>query len=206
MDDIRDHNYEQAILEAAEKLFLEKGFALTSTTEIAKAVGCNQALVHYYYRTKDKLFDAIFEKKVQLFVTNLLKIGDENIPFEEKLKRKIESHFDMIRANPKLPFLLINELTTNPKRLESIKEKFSGLPKAALAQMERELKSEIEKGTIRPIETIDLLLTILALNVTLFFASPIIKAIGEISDEDFDKLVERRKQENVHTIIKSLMP
>ena len=57
-----------SISKAAEKLFLEKGFASTSTTEIAKEAGCNQALVHYYYRKKDLLFTAIFEKKMK---TNL---------------------------------------------------------------------------------------------------------------------------------------
>ena len=48
------------ILETAEKLFLEKGFASTSTTEIAREVGCNQALVHYYFRTKENLFNTIY--------------------------------------------------------------------------------------------------------------------------------------------------
>ena len=121
----KDSNTEQLIIETAERLFLEKGFAMTTTTEIAKEVGCNQALVHYYYRTKDKLFDAIFEKKIKMFISTLLQIGDDNIPFEEKLKRKIEAHFDMIKANPKIPFLFFNELTTNPKRIDNLKDKIS---------------------------------------------------------------------------------
>ena len=133
---------EDAILEAAEKLFLEKGFALTSTTQIAEAVGCNQAMVHYYYRTKDRLFEAVFEKKIKLFVSNLLHIGEENIPFKEKLRKRIESHFDMIKANPKLPFLIYNELTTNPKRLVSLKEKIGQFPQSVIAQLEKELQEE----------------------------------------------------------------
>jgi AcrR family transcriptional regulator len=67
MDINSESSMEQSILDAAEKLFLEKGFAATSTTQIAKEVGCNQALVHYYFRTKDNLFNRIFEKKFSDF-------------------------------------------------------------------------------------------------------------------------------------------
>jgi len=84
----KDSNTEQMILETAERLFLRKGYAMTSTTEIAREVGCNQALVHYYFRTKDRLFEAIFEKKVRLFVSTLLQVTHEEVPFEEKLKRR----------------------------------------------------------------------------------------------------------------------
>ena len=92
---------EEAILEAAERLFLEKGFTSTSTTEIAKAAGCNQALVHYYFRKKDLLFTAIFEKKMRGFVSELLQISEEEIPFEEmsreELLKKIDEFYDLIK-------------------------------------------------------------------------------------------------------------
>lgn len=67
-----DKSMEQLILEKAEELFLEKGFAATSTTMIARAVGCNQALVHYYFRTKDKLFNTVFETRFRDFLPEYL--------------------------------------------------------------------------------------------------------------------------------------
>lgn len=197
-------NIEDAILETAERLFLEKGFALTSTTQIADAVGCNQAMVHYYYRTKDRLFEAVFEKKIKLFVSNLLHIGEENIPFKEKLRKRIETHFDMIKANPKLPFLIFNELTTNPKRLISLKEKIGQFPQSIISQLEKELQAEIKAGAIRPIETIDLVMTIISLNVILFLMSPVFKTVANISDDQFNAMIERRKKENVTIILNSL--
>ena len=66
-------NMEEAILEKATSLFLEKGFEATSTSEIARSVGCNQALVHYYYRTKERLFERIFQKKIKFLLGSLLK-------------------------------------------------------------------------------------------------------------------------------------
>lgn len=202
----KDSNMEKKILEAAEQLFLEKGFAMTSTTEIAKIAGCNQALVHYYFRTKDHLFDAIFENKVKMFISTFMEISNEDIPFEEKLKRKIEAHFDMIRANPKFPFLIINELTTNPQRVEKIKAKISQLPKAIFGQLDKELEEEIRKGSIRPIKTIDLLFSIVSLNMVLFLAKPFIKTITNLSDEEYEAMVNHRKQENVLMILRSLRP
>ena len=186
--------------------FLEKGFALTSTTEIAKVAGCNQALVHYYFRTKDQLFDAIFERKVYLFMSAFLEIDSEELSFEERLKRKVEAHYDILSANPKLPFLFVNELTTNPERIKTVREKIDATSQSFFFRFKTELEEEIQKGTIRPMNPIDLLLTILALNATLFIVSPMIKVIANVSDDDFHQLIAHRKQENVKIILNSLKP
>lgn len=201
-----EQNMEQAILEAATRLFLEKGFKATSTTEIAKTVGCNQALVHYYYRTKDRLFDAIFEKKIGSFIGSLLKISHEDLPFEKKLAKRIEAHFDAIKEDPKLPLFFFNEISSNPKRMEALRSVLGELPQVALSQMQEELEVEIEKGNIRQMSVYDLLMTMVSLNIIMFLAEPMFKAITNISDEEFEQLQERRKQENVHIILKSLKP
>ena len=206
MDIKNDINTEHAILEAAEALFLEKGFALTSTTEIAKKVGCNQAMVHYYFRTKDRLFTAIFEKKIRLFVSIIHQIENEPLGFEEKLKRKIEAHFEILRANPKLPFLIINEFNTNPQSIFILKERLQELPLQIIQNIEKELHDEIQKGNIRNISFFDLIITMVSLNITLFLASPVITAIGNMSTAEFDVFLNHRKQENVRIILSSLKP
>jgi len=202
----KEINAEQAILEAAEKLFLEKGFAMTSTTEIAKEAGCNQSMVHYYYRTKDKLFDAIFEKKANLILSSVMKNRDRDIPFDEKIRSIVEAHFDLLRANPKLPFLLFNELTTNPGRLKLIVEKVQSIKGMVLPQFQKELDEEFKKGSIKKITLLDFILLLVSLNVIPFIARPIIKAIAEMSDDVFEELLEKRKKENVRIILKSLEP
>ena len=201
-----DINMEEAILEAAEKLFLEKGFASTSTTEIAKEAGCNQALVHYYYRKKDLLFTAIFEKKMKGFVSELLAISSEDLPFEEKLTRKVESHFEMSKSNPRIPFLLFSELNSNPDRMQSLRDMISTVPRPAIQKFQEELDAEIEKGTIRPTTVHDLLMTMVSLNVIVFLAKPMIAAITGADEAMFNQLVDARKKENVEIILKSLRP
>lgn len=201
-----DQNMEEAILKSATKLFLEKGFKATSTTEIAREVGCNQALVHYYFRTKERLFEAIFEKKMKFFLASLLKFDQQEIPFEEKLKRKIESHFDAIKEDPKLPLFFFNEISTNPSRLHELRENLGELPQKVFGQMKKELDEEITKGKIRQISIYDLLMTIVSLNIAVFLVEPMFKTITQISDDEFKQLREGRKKENVHIILNSLKP
>lgn len=206
MNEIKEDNTEEKILEAAEKLFLEKGFALTSTTEIAKVVGVNQAMVHYYFRKKENLFEAIFEKKLKLLVSTFFSISEEDIPFEEKLKKKIELHFDMLKENRNIPFLIINEFCTNPDRLKSIKEKVKEFPIALLKQIEKEIKIEVNERRLRPTNPADLLISVISLNVMLFLALPIFKQAIEMSDDEIEEFLEHRKQENVRIILNSLKP
>lgn len=199
-----DTNTEQAILEAAEKLFLEKGFALTSTTEIARVAGCNQALVHYYFRTKEKLFNSVFEKNSRMIATGLFQADKPGATFEEKLKLKIEAHFDMLLANPGLPFLFFNELLTNPIRLRKLRETMIDVPRVIILPLQAELDAEIAKGNIRPMSVYDLLITIVSLNVMLFIAGPIFKIMADLNEVEIDKLIAHRRQENVIIILRSL--
>lgn len=201
-----EQDSEKSILEAATKLFLDKGFAATSTTQIAKEAGCNQALVHYYFRTKERLFEAVFAQKFQEFAANIIEISDGDLSFEEKLRLKIESHFDMLMNNPKLPLLLAYELNTNPDRLERMKEKLGDLPAKVFGNFQAEMDVEIEKGNIRKMKVIDLLFTILALNIALFIVGPVLKGFAGISDEYYEGFIKHRKKENVNTILRSLRP
>lgn len=197
---------EQAILEAAERLFLEKGFAMTSTTEIAKEAGCNQALIHYYFRTKDKLFEAIFEKKLKIFFSDFVQISESASSFEEGLRRAVEAHFDMIRANPRLPFLIVNELTTNPARIESLKATLLPTVQGVYLRVEAWLEGEIAKGVIRPTSAFDLMITIVSLNASLFLAAPILRQVRAMSDKEFEGFLDYRRREVVGLILRSLRP
>jgi len=197
---------EQKILEAAERLFKEKGFALTSTVEIAREAGCNQALVHYYFRSKEKLFTNVFEKIAQLFLSTFFQIDKQDLPFEERLKMKVETHYDVLAANPRLPFFFFNEISTNPERLNTIREKINSLPRQLLKKLQDDLDTEYAKGAIRKVDAIDMLLTVISLNIMLFMAKPLVQLITSISDADYQELVVRRKQENVNIILRSIRP
>ncbi len=194
------------ILESATELFLQKGYKATSTTEIAKEAGCNQALVHYYFRTKERLFEAIFQQKIKYFVGALLDIGKEDLPFLTKLEKKIISHFEAIESDPRLPLFFLGELSTNPDRIETIKQAVGDLPERAVSQLEGELNAAIEKGVIRRVSVKDLLMTIVSLNVMAFMAVPMFMVMTGITEKEYDKFLVQRKHENVRIVLKSLEP
>lgn len=207
MDIKKEQSMEQTILEVAERLFLEKGFAMTSTTEIAKAVGCNQALVHYYFRTKDNLFNSIFEKKFKMLFEHLYASQNlGNIPFLEKVRSAVESHFDLLTRNPKLPLLVATELSRLPENLKNIRNKLQTVPFELFTKLNNELQREIAEGRARKIELIDIIITMVTLNAGLFMLLPIASGIMLLDEEQTKELLAHRREENVQVILNYIKP
>lgn len=207
MDIKNEQTTEQIILEVSERLFLEKGFALTSTTEIAKEVGCNQALIHYYFRTKENLFNVIFEKKFKIFFQGIFeKRNMGNIQFTDKLKFVIESHFDLLRNNPRIPTLILNELSRQPEQIKILREKLHEIPEQLFAELNTELQTEIANGRIREISLIDLITSIVSLNVALFVMMPVVERILPLSETQKEQMIAHRRIENVEFILNGLRP
>ena len=207
MDIKNEQPLEEAILEVAEKLFLEKGFAMTSTTEIAKEVGCNQALVHYYFRTKDNLFNVIFEQKFKTFFQGVFEMKTMgNLSFQEKLRHIIETHFDLLRKNPKMPALILNELSRRPDQLDVLREKLHTLPEQLFAELEKDLQVEIQQGNIRDISLMDILVSTLSLNIALFIIMPVAEKMLQLNEIQKEFMISHRRSENVEFILKSLRP
>jgi AcrR family transcriptional regulator len=198
----KSENMEQAILEIAERLFLEKGFAMTSTTMIAKEAGCNQALVHYYFRTKENLFKAIFENKFRFFFEQILDFQfSEEVSFKHKVKQIIETHFDLLSKNRKMVPLLLNELTRKPEHINSIKQNLESTYFKLIKVFIDELEKEKAAGKVRQdIEFLDLVITIITLNLSIFILLPIGSEILQLNDERKNYLLKHRRQENVKII------
>jgi len=199
-------NTEQAIMEAAEELFLENGYARTSTTAIAKKAGCNQALVHYYYRSKENLFGFVFRKKISIFLSFFLQVSNEDLPFEEKLSKRISAHFDMIRANERLPVMFFNEIATNGDLAKKVLENFSDLPLPVIMQLQAELDAEFEAGHICKTQATDLVFNIFSMNLIAFLTKPLVQMFTQSSDEVMESLLDERKASNIKTIMQSLKP
>ena len=150
----RNQNIEKRILWVAERLFLEKGFSGTSTTEIAKAVGCNQTLIHYYFRTKEKLFWDVFAPKMEQVVEYLDAPLDEEKDFLKKLGNIIEFYFGMLELDERLAPFIVDELIMHPSRWDMFRRRFlrSESRSSAFNRFEAMVKEEIDKGTIRNVE------------------------------------------------------
>ena len=187
---------EQQILETAERQFLEKGFAGTSTTDIARAVGCNQALVHYYYRTKERLFRGIFEQKMNLLL-DYLDHAEYDGNLMQTLERVVDFYFSMLSANPRLPFFVMNELVLNAERRAWIRDVFirDERRQRAYYAFSDLVHREITKGALRPVEPLDLLLDVVSLTVMTFVTLPIYQDLLEKSPAEVETYLRGRKAE-----------
>ena len=170
----RNQNIEKRILWVAERLFLEKGFSGTSTTEIAKTVGCNQALIHYYFRTKEKLFWDVFAPKVEQVVEYLDAPLDESIDFMERIRNVIDFYFGILELDERLAPFIVKELIMNPERWDKFRDRYlrNESRSTAFNRFENMVNEEIEKGTIRQIRPIDLLMNIMSLTISAFIVAP----------------------------------
>ena len=205
--ELKTNNKEQLILEVAEKLFIEKGFTGVKTTEIADEAGVNHALLHYYYRTKENLFNQIFEQKAFQILGSFMITFDNDSSFFEKVKEGIEAHFELLNKNPKLPLFVLREIVTDKTRKEFVLEKIMPVGKEVFQKFNAAVRKAIRSGLIRPVKATDLLLNIASLNVFAFVAAQILFDMD--ADDDREKLqlfLEERKKNNIELIINSLKP
>lgn len=206
MESTTEKSMEQQILETAEELFLAKGFSAVSTVQIARECGCNQALVHYYFRTKDNLFNTIFEKKFRLFFNSIIiKDQAKKLSFTEKIQTIIESHFDLLQANPQLPILVLSELMRRPEQIELLKSKLQAKPTQLFAELNAEMIVEVQAGRIRKLDIIDLMMSMLSLNIALFVSLPAIGIILNLSNDQKKELIGHRRQEHVSFVLNSII-
>jgi AcrR family transcriptional regulator len=202
---LKEKNTEQAILEAAEYEFLEKGFDAAKTTKIASLAGVTHAMLHYYFRTKENLFDMIFEKKIKLLKDSLFSSFDkQDMPLCEKIRNGIEAHFDFLKANPALPRFVINELINKPKRMKLFEEKIRKLMGSVLERLAGEIDREVKKDVINAVDPVTLLIDIASMNVFVFAAFPFFRYFAVEPYGSEDAFLEVRKKENVEIIMRRL--
>lgn len=202
----RNQNIEKRILWVAERLFLEKGFNGTSTTEIAKNVGCNQTLIHYYFRTKEKLFWDVFSPKVEQVVEYLDAPLDESIDFMERISNVVDFYFGMLELDERLAPFIINELIMNPSRWAKFRDRYlrSESRSSAFDRFESMVGDEIKFGRIRDIKAIDLLLDIMSLTISAFIVAPKGFAIGECDSSLRNSYLNARRDDIKKLIVNGI--
>lgn len=196
---------EERILDAASEVFTRKGFAATRTEDIARQAGMNRALLHYYYRDKQTIFNLIFETRFTEFFKGLFVIFDaDNISFFDKIRRMIHHEINTLLKHPDLARFVINEIGQNPERLLTHSKKLGINPRILIDGFEKQTAEEVKKGIIKPIEGRALLINIMSLCIYPFVASPVIQTLMQLKEEEFKALMEQRKEEIYDFIINSI--
>ncbi|HOU97905.1 MAG TPA: helix-turn-helix domain-containing protein [Bacteroidales bacterium] len=204
MDNILTHSLSETeikILDAAKKIFIEKGFDGASMQDIANEAGINKALLHYYFRKKEFLFQVIFKQALFDFIPNIMISMTSNEPFLVKLKVFIENYIEMLTKHPHIPIFILHELSRRPENLVSIIKSMGVNPQIILSIFEKEIKEA--GGEYYPPE--HLIINTLAMCIFPFAAKPIISSfIFNQNEEEFQKFISERKQLVYDFIIKAL--
>jgi AcrR family transcriptional regulator len=197
----RDLNTEQKILLAAKKVFVEKGLEGARMQEIADEAGINKALLHYYFRSKDKLFEGVFREAFFRLLPTVLSLLKQELPLFEKIRLFTEQYLDIFKDNHYIPGFVLHELSRNPQRVVALISTLGVQPEIFIQQV----KEEVKKGAIRPIDPRDLIVNMLAMCIFPFVASPIIKNIIFSGDTSaFNDFIEERKRSVPEFIINSI--
>ncbi len=198
-------NTKQAILEAAEAEFLEMGFHGAKTASIAKRAGVTHAMLHYYFSTKEKLFDIFIETKMQV-VKNIIfpVLLAEKTSVIERIRLVVDRQFEYIRAYPYLPKFILNEVLSKPERFRQMITNMLGPEMESFAKIQEDINKEAAEGRIRPVKLPDLILDILSLNMVTFIAAPVAAGILPGTSAIADEFINARKEEIIETITRRL--
>ena len=196
---------ESRILQAAEEEFLLKGLEGARTTAIAERAGVTHAMLHYYFRTKNMLFERIIEEKMRNagnIMQAVFVLGD--MPLMERVKRGVEQHFDFIAANPNLPRFVIQEIYSHPERHEIMRPQVLTITKDWLCDLQRHIDESAATKATEWIDARMLLLDIVSLNLFAFIGYPFVSLMFDGLVTDKKVFFEKRKAENVELIMRRL--
>ena len=195
-----DRESEQRILEAARAVFIRRGTAGARMQEIAAEAGVNQALLHYYFRSKERLSDAVFQQMASRLFPALIQTLGADGSVEEKVDAVIALYLENLSRNPFLPGYLLSELHHHPERLPQLLAAATGSePGQKLARVFRTLGDQIEQsvrdGQMRPISVEQFVANLISLCVFPFAARPMLSLVFGMDEPEFARFIERRKTE-----------
>lgn len=199
----RDQSTEERIFAAAREVFQEVGFTGARMQAIAVRAGINKSMLHYYYRSKGHLFEAVFKDSASRVIPVLVGSLQGEAPLVERIRTLVHTYLDLLAANPHLPGFLVFELQREPARLKAFMSAQAGAPFAGLRQ---DIERSVAAGEIRPIDPVQLIVNVIALCVFPFLARPILQGVSHMDDAQFARFIEERKQQVYEFILRAIAP
>ena len=177
---------EEKIFRAATEIFEEKGMSGARMQDISDRAGINKALLHYYFRTKEKLFEAVFEKLAEKMFQKFARVLEQDMPLEEKIQFFYREHISFLQKNPRLPIFILGEIERNPELLDRF------LSRINVAAISDSLKKNDLPG-IPDLQVAHLMVTIVSLSVFPVMARPILERLLSLQGIDYKEFLEERK-------------
>ena len=197
----KDQNTEEKILAAAKQVFLEKGLDGARMQDIADKAGINKALLHYYFRSKDKLFEVIYAEAASTFLPRIATVMASDLSLFEKIETFVKEYIEMLIENPYLPLFILTELNRQP---QAFIQKIWGNRRPPIEKLIDQIDREVKNKKIKPIPAIHLMMNMTSMCIFPFVARPMVQWVSKINDAQFKQLMEQRKTEVAKFIIDSI--
>ena len=192
---------ENNILNAAKEIFERKGMAAARMQEIADEAGINKAMLHYYYKSKQLLFEAVFKSAFSMLAPQLNEIMNADTTIFEKITNFSSNYISFVLKHPYLPNFIIQELNRNPAFVKNLIAE-NNFPN--ISKFKQQVNGKVAEGVIRPIKAEQLFINIMSLNIFPFIGAPLLKGFVNVSDDTYKQLMEDRKTEIADFIINSI--
>jgi AcrR family transcriptional regulator len=193
---------EEKIFESATEVFIKKGMDGARMQEIADHAGINRSLLHYYYRSKDRLFNAVFEMIAKKMLRKFAPVFDEKLSIEDKIRFFFNEHISFLQKNPRLPIFLLNEINRNPARITRFLNTLD--VEKIWAMLYDQHHDELKKYRITRESMPQLMTTIVSMSIFPFAARGLLEGIFKKMGIDFDEYLEERKNFAADFVIRSL--
>ena len=197
----KDISAEEKILTAAKRVFENKGMVGARMQEIADEAKINKSLLHYYYRSKQLLFEAVFKTAFSKLAPQINTILNSDLSICDKIKNFSNNYTTFMIKHPYLPNFILQELNRNP---DFVKELISSKTFPSMKNFQNQIHNAVNEGKIRPIKAEQLFINILALNIFPFVGAPLIKGFINTTDKEYIAVLEQRKTEVSDFIIQSI--
>jgi len=198
---ITTKNTEQKILTAAKYIFQQKGMDGARMQEIANKAGINKALLHYYYKNKQILFEAVFYQAFKVLAPKLSEILNSDLQLFAKIKAFTNGYIDFVIKHPYLPNFIIQELNRDSDFASKLIQR-KDFPTINIFKLQ--IEHSIKKGEIKLISTNQLFINMISLTVFPFIGAPLLKGFTELSDKAYQNLLTDRKTEIANFIINAI--
>lgn len=200
----QEKNTEELIIEAAKKVFVKRGLAGARMQEIADEAGINKAMLHYYYRSKDKLFEIVFNEAFSKVIGRLSEVIGQQMPLEEKIRAIVAHYITSIEETPYLPIFVLNEINQQPDMIVKRLSSFPGF--LNVLGFMKEVVEGGKKGIIKEVSPVQLFLNIVSMCIFPFVARPLVQGILMQDNVQYNILIEERKTLVADVILSWLKP
>jgi TetR/AcrR family transcriptional regulator len=206
-----DRRTEERILDAAHTVFVRRGTAGARMQDIAKEAGVNQALLHYYFRSKERLSEAVFRRAATQLFPRVFEVMASDAALEEKVARVVELELEHLARAPYLPGYIISELTHQPERAKQLMATMTGLnPEKVgptiVATLRKQIDASVRAGTMRQINPEQFLVNLISLCIFPFAARPMLMAVLGMDGQGFEQFTDRRRRDLAAFFLKALRP